>query len=476
MSRRTSRTGPKDGPPRKADMIPAKKKTAVPKGLEAPTGERQRRTAHDLQSQRLELEKQKAELRQVREELDRLRTRYASLYDRAPVCCLTVSEGGTIIEANTAAAHLLGTAKGDLVTKPLGAFIVPEDRETYLRFSRSPLPMGAPRQCELRMAKKGGVIIWGHLTATALHDTDGSPLSQILIQDITSHKQAQEALIRSEENFRRSVEDSPLGVRIVSPKGELIYANRAILDIYGCESFDELKGTPVSKLYTSRSYAEHRKRRLERQRGKRGPAEYEVNIISRKGDIRHLDVVRRPILWNGEEQFQVIYRDITDRIRMEENLRRKEEELGIESQQLAEANMALRALLRNRDEDRKAMEKQIIDNIHQLIIPYVKELRKLNLNSSQLSYLDIIDANLQQIANPFLQNISSRFTTFTPREIQIANLIREGKTNKEIADFIKTAPRSVEFHRNNIRRKAGLKGKKINLRSFLLSLSQVIFK
>ncbi|MBM4389131.1 MAG: PAS domain S-box protein, partial [Deltaproteobacteria bacterium] len=379
-----------------------------------------------------------------------------------------------ISEANTAAANLLGTAKGDLVTKPLSAFVVPEDRETYRRFSQSPLHMGAPRQCKLRMAKKDGVIIWAHLAATALHDADGSLVSQVLIQDVTSHKQTQEALIRSEENFRRSLEDSPLGVRIVTPKGELIYANRAILAIYGCESFDELKALPVRKLYTAESYAEHKKRRLERRRGKRGPTEYEVDIIRKNGEIRHLDVVRRPILWNGEEQFQVIYRDITDRRRMEEDLRRKEEEKGIESQQLAETNMALRALLRDRDEDRKAMEKHLIDNIHQLIIPYVNELRKLHLNPSQLSYLDIIDANLQQLANPFLQNMSSRFIAFTPREIQIANLIREGKTNKEIGDFIKTAPRSVEFHRNNIRRKAGLKGKKINLRSFLLSLSHAI--
>jgi DNA-binding CsgD family transcriptional regulator len=59
---------------------------------------------------------------------------------------------------------------------------------------------------------------------------------------------------------------------------------------------------------------------------------------------------------------------------------------------------------------------------------------------------------------------------FTPTEIQIANLLRQGKTSKEIAEFINSSPKAVAFHRENIRKKLGLKNKKINLKSYLLSL------
>ncbi|MEW6332923.1 MAG: PAS domain S-box protein [Thermodesulfobacteriota bacterium] len=453
-----------------------KKKARLPDNPEAVSNEQYRRIVHELQVHQIELEAQNEELRQVQEELNLQRERYFNLYDLAPVSCFTVSERGMIIDANITAANMLGAVRGDLVKKPLTSFILPEDLDAYHRFSRLPLSMDTPQLCELRMVKIDGAVLWTHVAATALHDIDGSVVRHIMIQDLTSRQQAEEALIRSEENFRRSLEDSPLGVRIVTAQGETVYANRAILNIYGYDSLDEMNAIPVKNHYTPESYAEHKKRRRERAGGGHGPAEYEIDVICKNGEIRHLDVIRRSILWNGKEQFQVIYRDITDRRHMEDALRSKEEELRIESQQLAEANMALRALLRNREEDRKAIEKNILDNIQQLILPYVREFRKLRLNTIQLSYLDIIDANLQQIVNPFLQNISSRFTAFTPREIQIANLIREGRTNKEIADLIKTAPRSVEFHRNNIRKKAGLKGKKMNLRSFLLSLTQVLLK
>jgi PAS domain-containing protein len=79
-----------------------------------------------------------------------------------------------------------------------------------------------------------------------------------IARDITERKKAEEALRLSEENFRRSLEDSPLGVRIVSAEGETIYANRAILDVYDIE---DLKTTPVKKLYTPESYAEYQIRR-----------------------------------------------------------------------------------------------------------------------------------------------------------------------------------------------------------------------
>jgi DNA-binding CsgD family transcriptional regulator len=59
--------------------------------------------------------------------------------------------------------------------------------------------------------------------------------------------------------------------------------------------------------------------------------------------------------------------------------------------------------------------------------------------------------------------------SFTPMEIQISHLVRAGRTNKEIARILTIAPRTVGFHRENIRRKLGINNKKVNLRSVLLS-------
>jgi len=142
---------------------------------------------------------------------------------------------------------------------------------------------------------------------------------------LQERKRTEEALCQAEENFRHSLDDAPLGVRIVSAEGETIYANRAILDIYGFSSLEELRTTPLKKRYTPETYAEFQKRYEKRQRGEDSPSEYEVSIVRKNGEVRHLLVSRKVLLWNGKKQYQTIYRDITERKRAEEALRKSEE-------------------------------------------------------------------------------------------------------------------------------------------------------
>ena len=165
-----------------------------------------------------------------------------------------------------------------------------------------------------------------------------------------------------------------------------------------------------------------------------------------------------------------IIQNITSRKIIEESLKRREVELKLESNRLQEANTALKVLLKHRDDDRKELGGKLTANIKELVLPYIDKMKRGRLHPEQISYVDIVETNLNDILSPFLQKMSVKYANFTSTEIQVANLIKAGKTSKEIADIMNVSTGTIDTHRNNIRAKLNLNRKKINLRTYLNSL------
>ena len=139
------------------------------------------------------------------------------------------------------------------------------------------------------------------------------------------NSELKKAYVESEENFHNTFEACPLGIRVVTAEGDLIYANRAILDISGYKTLEELGAVPRAKFYTPESYAAHQLRKEKRKRGEYIPPEYEISIRRPDGAVRYLQVFRREITWNGERQFMAMYQDITTRLKAEQALRESED-------------------------------------------------------------------------------------------------------------------------------------------------------
>ena len=220
--------------------------------------------------------------------LQESRAKYEAIFEATGTATLLVEEDTTIITANSECLSATGYSPEELVGTKWPKYVAPESLEIMLEYHnlRREGPGHAPRKYEVKLVNKNGQIRDVILDIAVIRGTKRSVVS---ILDITELKRTEEALRRSEENFRRSMEESPLGVRVVNAEGETIFTNQALLDIYGFDSLEELKMTPVEKRYTAESYIEYKKRHGEKsQQDKDSPSEYEISIVRKNGEVRHL--------------------------------------------------------------------------------------------------------------------------------------------------------------------------------------------
>jgi DNA-binding NarL/FixJ family response regulator len=182
-------------------------------------------------------------------------------------------------------------------------------------------------------------------------------------------------------------------------------------------------------------------------------------------------MAKKPTYKQLEQQVKRLEKRVTKFNGVIEELRGKHSALNVKTKELRELNRALRALLTQRDKDRRNLEERVLSNVKELVVPYIKKLRKDDiLGMQQKTYLRILQSNLNDIVSPFVHQLSLKYSALTPTEIQVAQFIREGKTAREIGAMLNSSRRTIESHRQSIRNKLGMKDTKANLRSYLLSM------
>lgn len=320
------------------------------------------RMAHELEVHQVELEIQNEELRRSRVEAERARDLYLDLYDFAPVGYLTLDEHNRIIEANLAVSQVLMETRSHLLKIRFTKFIQPDETQTFHFYRRKVIESEGRQTLELKMLKADGTIFDAQLVSIktvqerlriALMDVTERKNTE---RELNKYKEHLEEIVRertaelhqSEQNFRNSIENSPLGIRIVTAEGVTLYANRALLDMYGYDTVDELKNSPVSTRYSPESYAQHLKRKEKRKQAAPVPESYDICVKSGDGSLRYLRVHRSEVFWDGRPEFQCIYDDVTDRKRDQEKLK-----------------ALSRRLLQVQEEERRAMALELHDEIGQ---------------------------------------------------------------------------------------------------------------
>jgi len=369
---------------------------------------------------------------------------------------------------------------------------------------------------EIELVRKDGSHAWAEVKSTFIRDVNRLPVEILgVTRDITTRKKAEEDLKNSRDFLNALVNslDDPFFVKDES--GCWIVVNDRACELLG-RAREEIVGRRDHELFTPEKTSQIR--RTDSEAITRGRTIMEEETVMLHDGERIMSVKKSPYLdpVSGRSYVTCLMRDTTDRKRVEtalmesdgklmrtnadleslvekrtfdllranrsleqeievrkrteSELRARETELEENRRNLEEMNTALRVLLKHRSDDRAEIESTVMKNLKSAILPSIERLKSTDLKEKQRACLSLIESQLRQITSPYIRELTSEHLNLSPAEIQVANLIKDGKGSKEIASIMNVSVNTVLTHRYHIRQKTGLKNSKVNLQSYLKTL------
>ena len=354
------------------------------------------------------------------------------------------------------------------------------------------------------------VEILSRFAELALIALDNARLCDDLKRELEERRRAEEVLRGSEKRYRSLLESSPDPIVVYDMDGMATYINPAFEKTLGWsrqellggrinfvpdENWPETRGAIHSMLRGETIQLFETRRRTKEGRildvqisstlyhdHEGRPAGNIVilrDISARKAAERELqryherlqDLVRERTA-ALEKSYRKLEQEVEERKRAERALRRSTAEIEAQSRHLEEVNTALKVLLKQRELDKADLQENVLANVKELVQPYLVRVKKSRLSTDQLTLVRILETNLDNIVSPFIGRLAATAYNLTPMEIRVANLVRAGKTNREIAALLHVSKNTVMFHRFNIRGKLGIKNRKVNLASHLLRFEE----
>ena len=411
------------------------------------------------------------ERRQLKSSLEVNEAKYRELVQNANSIILKMDPEGKVTFFNEFAQMFFDYTEEEMLGRNVVGTIVPETWSSGLDpvFMIKDIGINPEKYTtnENENMRRNGERVWIAWANKAIRDGNGKVIEILCIgNDITERKRLEILLSESEERYRRLFETANDGILLLEKsEGNITHANPAVTAMLGY-SKEECIGKRLQDIGFTQD---------------RGDFQEIMHTMDRSGIIYYDDV---PIKTKAGQTFYVdIYlvdrarlvqcniRDITERKQAEEALRKSERELKAKTENLEEVNAALNVLLKRVEAGRIELEEKILSNIRELVLPNIDRLKKTQLSDHQASYLMVIETNLDNITSSFLYHLKMRYLNLTHREVQIASLVKEGKSTKEIAELLNIAIKTVVFHRNSLRNKLGLKNQKANLQAHLLTFT-----
>ena len=300
-------------------------------------------------------------------------------------------------------------------------------------------------------------------------------INQRLEREIAQRREAYQALQQSEAMFEAIFNQTFHFIGILTLDGAVVKVNQTALWFVGTTE-DRIIGCPFweTPWWNSDSGQQQRLRQAVETAAGGRLVRFETEQTAANGQISAIDFSIKPVRDQSGRIVLLVAegRDITALKTAMEDLKKREAQFKAQSTKLEETNIALKIVLKQVEEKQREDRENILAHVKQFVLPYVNRLKDANGRHNHNLLLNILEANLNDITSPLVSKLSSTFLNLTPMEIRIAHLVKDGLTNKEIAELLQISLNTVSSHRYRIRTKLGLKKKGVNLRSHLLALSK----
>ena len=400
-----------------------------------------------------------------KKEIKESEKRYRNVLETLDLIAVSLDSQGNITFCNDYLLNLTGWKREEVIEKSWFMTFIPADiRETIKQdvFHHSIKTGSYLAHYTNEIITKNGerrLIQWSN---TVLYGPQGDIIGATSIgEDISERERAKKRLYESKLEWKSTFNAMSDWVSLMDLDGKIRRSNAASEKIFGV-SHKNLIGKQCCKVVHG---SDSPIAGCPLQQMIRTHARESIEIQVPEQD-QGLSIAVDPVFdQNGNLVSAVhVVRDITER-------KKTENKLKINTIKLSEANTALKVMLGQRDREKKGLETNFAESINGLILPYVGKIKKTRMNDLQKGYMDILESNLKEIVKPYTHRLSINLMHLSPSETRIINYIKQGYRVKEVASILSVSPRTIEFHRDNIRKKLGIKNRKINLKTYLLNIS-----
>jgi two-component system cell cycle sensor histidine kinase/response regulator CckA len=238
--------------------------------------------------------------------------KFSKLFFSSPVSIIiTTMDEGRLLEVNDAFLEQSGFSRQQCLGRTTIELGIWPDASSY----RSKLlelckRQGYLRNIETKVCFKNQIRTGLWSTDTFIYDNQEC-LFNVLI-DITERKQTEEALLRSEAQFRTLVDKAPVAI-VIQINGKNAYANHKAIETFGAKSEKDLLGRSVLDRVPDRfqEMAKERIRLLNQE--KIGEPNVEYQYLRIDGTPFDVEVMSVPIHYQGEDGALVFFQDITEK-------------------------------------------------------------------------------------------------------------------------------------------------------------------